>query len=143
LEVGSIVFCFSQLIEIASQTYHSFGCLIPSPAQAEQADSSSGAEEGSEVEQHARKPAASVPARWSDAELRILEYYLPRYKTKTKVERKVLLSTKILPKLKDIFTEKDWKRRKQVFFLLTRHRYGILPVNSKCNIGITTMAAMR
>ncbi len=81
----------------------------------------------SDNESHAEDAEPAEPlvsperARWSEAELAILNDYLPRYKLKNKVERKAMLSTKVLPKLKLIFKDKDWARRKQVSFKHVGH----------------------
>lgn len=67
-----------------------------------------------EDEEHSMPREEEQRARWSEAELVILDKYLPRYKAKTKAQRKVLLSVKVLPKMKEVFTDTDWTRRKQV-----------------------------
>lgn len=87
-------------------------------AENHSAHHSSNDESHPEDEEPAEPPASLERARWSDAELAILKEYLPRYKLKNKAERKVVLSTKVLPKLKRIFKDTDWARRKQVSFKL-------------------------
>ena len=87
-------------------------------AENESAHHLSDGESHPEEEEPAEPLVSPERARWSEAELAILIEYLPRYKLKNKAERKALLSTKVLPKLKRIFKDKDWARRKQVSFKL-------------------------
>jgi len=101
---------------------------IPTPmahrslaAARDHADASSDGEDLAECEDQAPCPIPPESARWSDDEMRLLDYYLPRYKLKNRAERKVLLATKILPKLKLVFKQKDWGRRKQVCRRFTGH----------------------
>ena len=87
------------------------------------ADASSDSEDLVECEDEAPCPIPPESARWSDDEMRVLDYYLPRYKSKNLAERKVLLATKILPKLKLVFKQKDWGRRKQVCCRFSGHTH--------------------
>ena len=118
--------------------------VMPShSAEPQPAAENDSAHHSSDGESHPEEPAEPLVlperARWSEAELAILNEYLPRYKLKNKAERKAVLSTKILPKLKLIFKDKNWASRKQVSFKLVGcirysdlHKAGKILVQQPC-----------
>lgn len=92
---------------------------IPLPAEVRPEAAESSEDEEPQPSGAVQAAAENEQARWTESELAVLDRYLPRYKTKTKAERKTFLSVKVLAKLKSLYTGNDWTSRKQVSEMFT------------------------